>query len=127
MRKNHSTNPWLEERFNGNESYLWFKARKMMILSKPSASALDLVDENSERISLKLVSQDEQLESQQRSLRWTENMGNSVRTMIDLIVTKWKPRYTNQNQLSLRQLHESLIPTPLDSIKRKFGKRISNI
>jgi hypothetical protein len=123
MWNKYSNNPWLEERFNGNESYLWFQARKMMLLSKPSASALDLVNENPERIYFNL-SQDEPMRNQQKSLRWTENTDNSVRIMIDFIVTRWKPQYTNEKQLSFKQLHQSLISTPLESVASKFGKRI---
>ena len=79
--------------------------------------------ENPEKIYFNL-SQDEAMKIQQKSLRWTENTDNSVRTMIDLIITRWKPQYTNEKQLSFKQLHQSLISTPLESIASKFGKII---
>jgi hypothetical protein len=123
MWNKHSSNLWLEERFNGNESGLWFKARKMVLLSKPSASALDLVEENPEKNYFNL-NHNESIKSQPRSLRWTENADNSVRTMIDLIVTRWKPHYANEEQPSFRQLHQSLISTPLEHVASKFGKTI---
>jgi hypothetical protein len=87
MWNKYFNNPCLEERFNGNESYLWYQARKIMLLSKPIASALDLVNENPEKIYFNL-SQDELMRRQQKSLPWTENTDNSVRIMIDLIVTR---------------------------------------
>jgi hypothetical protein len=126
MQNKYSNNRWLEERLNGNESYLWYQARKIMLLSKPIASALDLVNGNSEKIYFNL-SQDELMNSQQKSLRWTENADNSVRMMIDLIVTRWKPQYTYEKQVSFKQLHQSLISTPLESIASQFGKSIGNI
>ncbi len=124
MWNKYPSNLWLEERFNGNESYLWFKARKMVLLSKPSASALDLVDGNQEKHYFNL-NQDEPIKNQQKLLRWTENTDNSVRIMIDLIVTRWKPQHTNEEQQQgFRQLHQSLTSTPLENVASKFGKKV---
>lgn len=123
MSNKYLNNSWLEERFNRPDAYLWFKARKMMLLSKPTTSALDLVDMDTE----KLYSNSNQIEEtnrQETCLRWTENTDNSVRTLIDFIVTRWKPEYLDKPRLNAREIHRNLISTPWDHITTTFGKRL---
>jgi hypothetical protein len=123
MRNKYTNSPWLQERFNGTEAYLWFKARKMVLLSKPIISELDLVNMDSEHLSFH-SSRLEETNGQRKCLTRKENTDNPIRTLIDLIVTQWKPENLNKKRLNITELHWSLTLIPWDNATTTFGKRL---
>jgi hypothetical protein len=130
MMNNYSSDRWLTERFNGPEAYLWFQARKLILLSKPTTSALDLIDtDHTTELDLPEISGNsdliqEETNTKPKHVRWTENTNNSVRILVDNIITRWNPQYLDKKSLSHRTLHNSLIDMPCKHIPRVFGKKL---
>jgi hypothetical protein len=127
---NYSANQWLDERFNGPDAHLWFTARKMMLLSRPTASALDLLNmghmigqDLPNRNSHNSDSDQEKINSKPKYLRWTDNSNNSVKRLIYDIVTRWNPEYLDKTSLSHWNLHRTLIDIPCKHITSRGGAR----
>lgn len=122
MSKECSENKWLTVRFNGPDAYLWFKAKKMVLLKKQNVSAIDLIGANIQEPNTLIIHQTNREDFIPKFLRWTENTDDSVRTLVDRIVTRWRTEYLHEKSLGPESLHKSLIDIPCYSIPEKFGK-----
>ncbi|CAF3445449.1 unnamed protein product [Rotaria sp. Silwood1] len=136
----YSGNTWFRERLDGADGRLWRKARKMFLFNHDLSSALNLFKFDYKAI--KTISRPEGTilqgsrnttldSSQERVPRpgqsWTDDAQNSIRTLLDRIVTRWKPNYMYASKINTEKLHPSLTPIPLKSVQPTYDKTDDDI
>ncbi|CAF3448776.1 unnamed protein product [Rotaria sp. Silwood1] len=136
----YSGNTWFRERLDGADGRLWRKARKMFLFNHDLSSALNLFKFDYKAI--KTISRPEgtilqgsrntTLDSSQERVHrpgqsWTDDAQNSIRTLLDRIVTRWKPNYMHASKINTEKLHPSLTPIPLKSVQTTYDKTDDDI
>ena len=127
-----SGNTWFKERLNGDDAYYWKKARKLFLFRMTLSSALNLFkfdyravqtqrgDEGSIVIISKNRTPDED-DKYRPGQVWIDDAKNSIRTLLDLIVTRWMPNYLRENRIGMETLHNTLTPVPLQHVQTTYG------
>jgi len=125
-------NTWFKSKIHGSDGFFWRKARKMFLFTHDLASALNLFEFDYKALSDELqhdgtrvlhcakktyLDPNEEREYR-RGQAWADDAKNSIRILLDRMVTQWKPEYLRCPKLNLNQLHKSLIPTPLLYVQR---------
>jgi hypothetical protein len=131
----YSGNAWFKAQLNGPDERLWRKARKMFLFDHTLASALNLFKFNYKAIETvsrpegvvlsggQNTSLDENDQSEYRpGQSWIDDAQNSIRILLDRIVTQWKPEYMNHSRMKFYTLHDSLTPEPLQPLKLIYGE-----
>jgi len=129
----YSGSAWLEERLDGPDGRLWKRARKMFLFDRNLSSALNLFKFDYKAIqsisrpegtvltgSRKTMLTDE--EASQKGRVWTRDAENSIRTLLDRIVTRWMPKYMYESKINIEKLHRSLTPVRLQYVQQKYGE-----
>ena len=129
----YSGSAWLEERLDGPDGRLWKRARKMFLFDRNLSSALNLFKFDYKAIqsisrpegtvltgSRKTMLTDE--EASQKGRAWTRDAENSIRTLLDRIVTRWMPKYMYESKINIEKLHRSLTPVRLQYVQQKYGE-----
>jgi hypothetical protein len=130
-----SGSAWLKERLEGPDGHLWKRARKMFLFNHNLSSALNLF--NFDYKAIKTISRPEGTilrgsrntaldPSEEREHRsgqsWTDDAKNSIRTLLDRIVTRWVPKYMKLSRININKLHPTLTPVPLQFVQTTYGK-----
>ncbi|CAF3698007.1 unnamed protein product [Rotaria sordida] len=136
----YSGNAWFKEHLDGPDGHLWRKARKMFLFNHDLSSALNLFKFDYKAI--KTISRpegtilhgsrnttlDSNQESEHRPGRsWTDDAQNSIRTLLDRIVTRWIPNYMYASKINIKKLHHSLTPVPLKLAQKTYDKTNDDI
>lgn len=129
----YSGSAWLEERLDGPDGRLWKRARKMFLFDRNLSSALNLFKFDYKAIqsisrpegtvltgSRKTMLTDE--EASKKGRVWTHDAENSIRTLLDRIVTRWMPKYMYESKINIEKLHRSLTPVRLQYVQQKYGE-----
>ncbi|CAF4346395.1 unnamed protein product, partial [Rotaria magnacalcarata] len=53
---------------------------------------------------------------------WADDAKNSIRTLLDRIVTRWIPQHLLPRRINYQRLHRSLTPVPLSFTQKTYGK-----
>ncbi len=130
-----SGNAWFKERLDGEDGYFWRKARKMFLFNHDLSSALNLFNFNYKAIktisrpegTILMGSRKTNLDpNEEREHRpgqsWTDDAQNSIRTLLDRIVTRWVPKYLYSTKINTNKLHPTLTPLPLRFVPTTYGK-----
>jgi hypothetical protein len=130
-----SGNAWFKERLAGPDGYLWKKARKMFLFNHALSSALNLFKfdykaietisrpEGTVLIGSRKTYLDPNEEREHRpGQSWADDAQNSIRTLLDRIVTRWKPNYMYVRKINRDKLHRTLTPVPLQFVQTTYGK-----
>jgi hypothetical protein len=130
-----SGNTWFREHLDGPDGYLWKRARKMFLFNHALSSALNLFHFDYKAI--KTISRPEGTiltgsrktnldPNEDREYRpgqaWTDDAQNSVRTLLDCIVTRWVPKYMYSSKINCEKLHPNLTPVPLQYVQSTYGQ-----
>jgi hypothetical protein len=131
----YSGNAWFKERLDGNDGHLWRKARKMFLFNHDLSSALNLfkfdyraietisIPKGTIRIDSRRTALDPNQKNEYRpGQSWTDDAQNSIRTLLDRIVTRWIPNYMHSSKVNSEKLHRSLTPLPLQFVQKTYGK-----
>ena len=133
-----SGNSWFKERLDGPDGHLWRKARKMFLFNHNLSSSLNLF--KFDYRSIKTITRPEGAiilrgskktaldPNEEREFRpgelWADDAKNSIRTLLDRIVTRWVPKYVSLARINVHRLHATLTPTPLQYVKSTYGKAL---
>ena len=130
-----SGSAWFKEHLDGPDGRLWRKARKMFLFNQNLSSALNLFKfdykaiqtisspEGTSLICSKKTALDPDEEQERRpGQTWTDDAQNSIRTLLDRIVTRWIPKYMHQPRINSDKLHRSLTPVPLQYVRQRYGQ-----
>ena len=125
---------WLKERLDGRDGHLWRRARKMFLFEQDLSSALNLFKFDYKAIkhvtcpegailrASRNTTLDPDDESDRRPGRaWADDAKNSIRTLLDRIVTLWEPHYLYQSKVRMNVMHPSLSPESLRYVPTTFG------
>jgi hypothetical protein len=121
---------WLQQRLSGPDKNLWRRARKMFLFNQNLSSALNLFNFNyraitsvtrPEGIIIKCKEKKTNLANCQIAESrpggfWKDGKNNSIRILLDRIVTRWKPEYLDNSSINSDTLHPTLTPEPLREI-----------
>ena len=131
----YSGNAWFKNHLDSPDGHLWRKARKMFLFNNHLSSALNLFKFDYKAI--RTISRPEgtiligsekttlsfyQEGKYQPGQSWADDAQNSIRTLLDRIVTQWIPDYLNSRRISIEKLHRSLTPDPLTWVETTFGQ-----
>lgn len=131
----YSGNAWFKEQLDGPDGHLWCRARKMFLFDRSLSSALNLFKFDYRAIkaisrpegidlvihkSNTLTNNDEQDNRPGRA--WIDDAQDSIRILLDRIVTMWQPRFLTQKRINMHHLHRNLTPVPLQMVKVNYGK-----
>lgn len=128
-------NSWFKKRLIGPDGFFWKKARKMFLSNHDLASALNLFQYNYKALEIQFLPEGAVLQCSKntkldpgealdyrRGQAWADDAKNSIRTLLDQIVTRWKPEYLRRPELHMRTLHKSLTLIPLQTVEKQFGE-----
>jgi hypothetical protein len=132
----YSGNAWFKEHLDGPDGHLWRRARKMFLFNHNLSSALNLFKFNYKAIqtltrpeggiiltgSRKTALDPNEQGDYRPGQSWTDDAQNSIRTLLDRIVTRWLPNYMYRARINTEKLHRSLTPQPLEFVKKTYGK-----
>jgi hypothetical protein len=131
----YSGNAWLKKHLSGPDKYYWRKARKLFLFNHNLSSALNIFKFNYKAIKTisrpegtillgsKKTNLDPDEEQQQHSGQsWTDDAQNSIRTLLDRIVTLWVPKYMYSSKINCEKLHPNLTPVPLQYVQSTYGQ-----
>jgi hypothetical protein len=135
----YSGNAWFKERLAGIDGFYWRKARRMFLFDHDLSSALNLfkfdyraikTEFHTDGITLRCSRNTYLDPDEEREYRsgqaWTDDAKNSIRTLMDRIVTIWEPKYMKSSRISLHKLHPTLTPLPLQYVKDQYGKLLKH-
>ncbi|CAF3321766.1 unnamed protein product [Rotaria socialis] len=136
----YSGNAWLKEHLDGTDAHLWRRARKMFLFRQNLSSALNLFNfdyraiENISKPEGTVLSgsRDTALGSRPEGefrpgQLWTDDAKNSIRTLLDRIVTRWIPKHLHLRRINYERLHKSLTPVPLSFVQKTYDHTNNNI
>ena len=131
----YSGSAWFKEHLDGPDGYLWRRARKMFLFNHNLSSALNLFKfnykaiqresglEGAVLIGARNTALDPNEEGERRpGQSWTDDAQNSVRTLLDRIVTRWLPKNMYLPKINTERLHRTLTPLPLQFVRSTYGK-----
>ncbi|CAF3939048.1 unnamed protein product [Rotaria sp. Silwood2] len=136
----YSGNSWFKERLDGPDGHLWRRARKMFLFNQNLSSALNLF--KFDYTAIKTISRPEGTVLQgsrdttlnsnhDREYRpgqaWADDAQNSIRTLLDRIVTRWIPNYMYASKINTEKLHPSLTSVPLKLVQTIYDKTNDDI
>ncbi|UJR26954.1 hypothetical protein I4U23_008261 [Adineta vaga] len=136
----YSGHAWFKERLNGEDGHLWKRARKLFLFNMDLSSALNIFrfDHNaiktlssSKGVTI-IGSKNTDLDpNEPREHRpghsWTDDAKNSIRILLDRIVTRWKPNYMYQHRINTEKLHHSLTPVSLQSVRETYDRTNNSV
>lgn len=129
-----SGNAWFKEHLDGPDGRLWRNARRMFLFNQDLSSALNLFKFDYRAI--ETISRPEgtilrgsrtteldpnDVQDSRRGRAWSDDAKNSVRTLLDRIVTLWRPKYLSARRINTARLHPTLTPLPLQYVKQTYG------
>jgi hypothetical protein len=130
-----SGNTWFKERLDGPDGYLWKRARRLFLFDHDLSSALNLFKFDYKAIQTKSGSEDticidskkttldpNQKREHRPGQSWTDDAQNSIRTLLDCIVTRWVPNYMYLSKINTGKLHPTLTPVPLQYVQSTYGQ-----
>ena len=130
----YSGNAWFKEHLDGPDGYLWRKARKIFLFNHDLSSALNLFKFDYKAIQTRsepegtvvICNRKTTLDpNEKREHRpgqsWADDARNSVRTLLDQIVTRWVPHYMDFKKINSQKLHSTLTPASLEYVKSVYG------
>lgn len=130
-----SGNAWFKEHLDDQDGHLWRRARKMFLFNRALSSALNLFNfdykaiqtisrpEGTVLIGSKRTNLDPSEEREYRpGQSWADDAQNSVRTLLDHIITRWIPKYLHLSKINTDRLHRTLTPLPLQFVQTTYGK-----
>lgn len=130
-----SGNAWFREHIDGPDGHLWRRARRMFLFNQDLASALNLFkfdyriietisrpDGIILRGSKTTESDLNDVQDSRRGRAWNDDAKNSVRTLLDHIITRWKPQYLSARRINTARLHPTLTPLSLQYVQDTYGK-----
>jgi hypothetical protein len=130
-----SGNAWFKERLDGPDGHLWRRARKTFLFNHTLSSALNLFKFDYRAIetiskpegTILRGSRNTDLDpNEEREHRpgqsWADDAKNSIRTLLDRIVTLWEPKYMKLSRININKLHPTLTPVPLQFVRLTYGK-----
>lgn len=134
-----SGNAWFKERLDGPDGRLWRKARKMFLFNHNLSSALNLFKFRYQAIetisrpegttvlrgSTNTVLNSNEEEEYRPGQSWTDDAQNSIRTLLDRIVTRWAPKHLSLSRINTNRLHATLTPDPIQYVRQTYGKVFS--
>ncbi|CAF4213213.1 unnamed protein product [Adineta steineri] len=136
----HGGSAWFKERLNGPDGKYWRKARKCFLFKNDLSSALNLFKFDYKAIKTISGPEGTILESSGKTVldpsekrehrpgqSWADDAKNSVRTLLDRIVTRWAPEYLYLPKINIRKLHDSLSPEPLQYVNETYDKTNNDI
>ena len=136
----YSGNAWFKEQLDGPDGQLWGRARKMFLFDHTLSSALNLFKFDYRAIQSitrpegteLVISKDHDLKSTDEDDRrpgraWIDDANNSIRTLLDRIVTIWQPTYLRAKRINMHKLHNSLTPIPLQQVQTDYGRLIDEL
>ncbi len=130
-----SGNAWFKEHLDGPDGVLWRKARKMFLFNHALSSALNLFKfdyraiktisrpEGTVLIGSRKTNLDPNEEREHKpGQAWIDDAKNSIRTLLDHIVTRWVPKHMYLKKINCDKLHRTLTPVPLQFVQPTYGK-----
>ncbi|CAM4798071.1 unnamed protein product [Rotaria magnacalcarata] len=136
----YSGNAWFKEHLDGIDAHLWRRARKMFLFKQNLSSALNLFNfdyraiENISKPEGTVLngSRDTALGSRPEGefrpgQLWADDAKNSIRTLLDRIVTRWIPQHLLSRRINCQRLHRSLTPVPLSFTQKTYDHTNHNV
>jgi hypothetical protein len=130
-----SGNAWFRARLAGPDGFYWRKARRMFLFDHDLASALNLFKFDYKAIKTEFGPEGTTLRgsrntyldpNEEREHRagqtWADDAKNSIRILLDRIVTLWEPKYMKLSKISMNKLHPTLTPVPLRYLQEQYGE-----
>ncbi|CAF0735561.1 unnamed protein product [Adineta ricciae] len=131
----YSGHAWLKEHLNGVDGPLWKKARKLFLFNMELSSALNLFKFDYRAIqrisrpegviiigSKKIDLDPDEPREHQPGHSWTDDAQQSIRTLMDRIVTRWIPNYIFHDKINMNKLHQSLTHDPLQFVRKTYDE-----
>jgi hypothetical protein len=131
----YSGNAWLKEQLDGPDRRYWLRARKMFLFGHDLSSALNLFRFDYKAIqtisrpegtiligSGKTTLDPNEKREHRAGQSWADDAQNSIRTLLDRIVTLWVPKYMYLHKINIDKLHRTLTPAPLQFVRATYGK-----
>ncbi|CAF1182581.1 unnamed protein product [Adineta steineri] len=133
-------NVWFKERLSGDDGRYWRKARKYFLFKNDLSSAINLLKFDYKVIQSMSRPEGTILRSSGKTTldpgakrehrpgqSWTDDAKNSVRILLDRIVTRWAPEYLYLLKIDIIKLHDSLTPEPLQYVKKTYDETNDDI
>ncbi|CAF1230519.1 unnamed protein product [Adineta steineri] len=112
----YTARTWFQlKRNDPHDGSLWNRARILCTFKRGAITCLYLFQRRTENLE-----QENPRTSSQRSL-WCNEVHDSIRILLDRIVTRWQPHYLSQRFGTNSALHHSLTPEPLLTVPSIFG------
>jgi len=130
-----SGNAWFRERLDGDDRFFWRKARRMFLFDHDLSSALNVFKFDYKAIKTEFGSEGTITLRGSRNTyldpneerehvpgqSWADDAQNSIRALLDRIVTLWVPKYMKSSKISINKLHHTLTPAPLRYVQKTYG------
>ncbi|CAF1447780.1 unnamed protein product [Adineta steineri] len=136
----YSGSTWFNDRLHGADGKYWRKARKCFLFKNNLSSALNLFKFDYKAIQIisrpegtilkgtgKTTLDPDEKREHRPGQAWADDAKNSIRTLLDRIVTRWVPKYLYLSKINIRKLHDSLTPEPLQDVKETYDETNNDI